>query len=240
MRQHKTICVLVVFVCMLSMTSCGSSKQSAPPGNSHSPTVHVPQPARATPSVSAKLVCAPDTQNELAAVLGVRTTQPVVPTWARASHLYSCRYTYHNGVMALSLKELSSKTETDSYFTSLARGSAKPNGPGPSVRASSSPPKTARLLSARTIRSSLLISPDCPHNLARHPLAGQISHSLSPQRSWTAGPVPDRTPGDTGSRQLANCVGPQGPTLGFTALRRIARLPVTTHLPRARSNLAFA
>ncbi len=121
MRQHKTICVLVVFVCMLSMTSCGSSKQSAPPGNSHSPTVHVPQPARATPSVSAKLVCAPDTQNELAAVLGVRTTQPVVPTWARASHLYSCRYTYHNGVMALSLKELSSKTETDSYFTSLAR-----------------------------------------------------------------------------------------------------------------------
>jgi len=121
MRQHKTICVLVVFVCMLTMASCGSAKPAAPPGNSQSPTGHVAEPARATPSTSAKMICAHDTQNELAEVLGVRTTQPVVPTWVRASHLYSCRYTYRNGVIALSLKELSSKTETDSYFTSLAR-----------------------------------------------------------------------------------------------------------------------
>jgi hypothetical protein len=119
MRQHKTICVLVVFICVLSMTSCGNSKQPTPPSNSQNPTVHAPQPARATPSVSAKLICAHETQTELAAVLGVHTTKPVVPTWT--NHLYSCRYTYHNGVIALSLKELSSKTETDSYFTSLAR-----------------------------------------------------------------------------------------------------------------------
>lgn len=119
MRQHKTLCVLVVFICMLSMTSCGSSKPATPPSNSQNPTVYAPQPARATPSVSAKLICAHETQTELAAVFGVPTTQPVVPTWT--NHLYSCRYTYHNGVIALSLKELSSKTETDSYFTSLAR-----------------------------------------------------------------------------------------------------------------------
>jgi hypothetical protein len=121
MRQHRTISVLVVFVCLLTMTSCGTSKPTTPPGSSQNPTVHPPEPARATPSVSAKLVCAHDTQNELAAVLGVHTTKPVVPTWVRASHLYSCRYTYRNGVIALSLKELSSKTETDAYFTSLAR-----------------------------------------------------------------------------------------------------------------------
>jgi hypothetical protein len=121
MRQHKTICVLAAFICVLSMTGCGSSKLATPPGKSQSPTVHVPEPARATPSVSAKLICAHDTQNELAAILGVHTTKPVVPTWARTSHLYSCRYTYHNGVIALSLRELSSKTETDSYFTSFAR-----------------------------------------------------------------------------------------------------------------------
>ena len=35
-------------------------------------------------------------------------------------HLYSCRYTYNNAVMVLSVKELSNKTETDGYFTSLA------------------------------------------------------------------------------------------------------------------------
>jgi len=121
MRQHKTICVLAAIICVLSMAGCGSTKPTTPPGNSQSPAAHAPEPARATPSVSAKLICAHDTQNELAAVLGVHTTKPVVPTWARASHLYSCHYTYRNGVIALSLKELSSKTETDAYFTSLAR-----------------------------------------------------------------------------------------------------------------------
>jgi hypothetical protein len=58
MRQHKTICALVVFICMLSMTSCGNSKPPTPPSNSQNPTVQIPQPARATPSVSAKLICA--------------------------------------------------------------------------------------------------------------------------------------------------------------------------------------
>ena len=64
------------------------------------------------------MICARHTQTELAAVLGARTTQPVVPTWT--DHIYSCRYTYNNAVMVLSVKELSSKTETDAYFTSLA------------------------------------------------------------------------------------------------------------------------
>ena len=121
MRQPKTLLVLAGFACMLGMTSCGGSKPAAPPGNSQNATVHTAQPARATPSVSAKMICAPKTQTESAGVLGVHTTQPVVPTWVRAIHLYSCRYTYRNGVIALSLKELSSKAETDGYFTSLAR-----------------------------------------------------------------------------------------------------------------------
>lgn len=116
--RHKTFFVLAGFACMLSVTSCGSSKPATPPGNSQNATVHIAQPARATPSASAKLICAPETQNDLTAVLGVRTTQPVVPTWA--NHLYSCKYTYHKAVIALSVKELSSKTETDRYFTSLA------------------------------------------------------------------------------------------------------------------------
>jgi hypothetical protein len=117
MRQHKTSFVLVVFVCTLSMTSCGGSKP-ATPSSPQSATVHVAQPARAAPSASAKMICAHETQTELAAVLGVHTTQPVIPTWT--DHLYSCRYTYNNAVMVLSVKELSSKTETDGYFASLA------------------------------------------------------------------------------------------------------------------------
>jgi hypothetical protein len=118
MRQHKTFFVLVVFACMLSMTSCGGPKPATPPGKPQNATVHTAQPARATPSASAKMICAHRTQTELASILGVRTTQPVVPTWT--NHLYSCRYTYHNGFMVLSVKELSGKTQTDAYFTSIA------------------------------------------------------------------------------------------------------------------------
>ena len=134
MRQHMTSFVLAVLVCVLSMTSCGGSKPATPPGssqsatvhNSQSATVHIAQPVGATPSVSAKMICAPEAQTEIVAVLGVHTTQPVVPTWT--DHTYSCRYTYSKGVMVLSVKEFSNKTETDSYFTSLAHrlGLAKP------------------------------------------------------------------------------------------------------------------
>jgi hypothetical protein len=118
MRQPKTLLVLAGFACMLSLTGCGGSKPATPPGNSQKATVQAAQPARATPSASAKMICAPKTQTELASALGVHTTRPVVPTWA--NHLYSCRYTYHNAVMVLSVKELSSQAQTNAYFTSLA------------------------------------------------------------------------------------------------------------------------
>ena len=117
-RQHKTFLMLIVLVSVLSMASCGGSKSAGSPNSSQRTTVNIAQPARAVPSASAKMICARNAQTELAAVLGVRTTQPVVPTWT--DHIYSCRYTYKNAAMVLSVKELSSKTETDAYFTSLA------------------------------------------------------------------------------------------------------------------------
>jgi hypothetical protein len=118
MPQHKTFLVLVVFISVLSMTSCGGSKSATSPNNPQNATVYVAQPARAAPSASAKMICAPEAQSELAAVIGVHTTRPVVPTWT--DHIYSCRYTYHRAVLVLSVKEFSNKAETDGYFTSLA------------------------------------------------------------------------------------------------------------------------
>jgi len=129
MRQLKTFLVLAGFACMLSMTSCGGSKPATPPGSSPTTTAQAAQPARATPSASAKMICAPKTQTELASVLGVHTTQPVVPAWA--NHLYSCRYTYHNAVMVLSVKELSNQAQTDDYFTSLAHRLGQSQRPSP-------------------------------------------------------------------------------------------------------------
>jgi len=135
-RQHRTFLVLAVFVSVLSMTSCGGSKSATSPNSSPNATAHTAQPVRAAhtaqpvraahtaqpvraaPSASAKMICAPEAQAELAELLGVHTTQPVVPTWT--DHTYSCKYTYRNAVMALSVKEFSNQTETDDYFRSLA------------------------------------------------------------------------------------------------------------------------
>jgi hypothetical protein len=139
MRQPKTFLVLAGFACMLSLAGCGGSKPATPPGSSQKATVQAAQPARATPSASAKMICAPKTQTEIAGVLGVHTSQPVVPTWT--NHLYACRYTYHNAVMVLSVKELSNQTQTDAYFTSLAHRLGQSQRPSPIYRGAFFPTK---------------------------------------------------------------------------------------------------
>jgi hypothetical protein len=124
------------------------------------------------------MICAREAQSELAAVLGVRTTQPVVPAWA--DHVYSCRYAYDKAVMVLSVKELSSKTETDGYFTSLKHRLGQAQDLGESAFTT----KNRSLVVRKDYKVLLVdISPDCPVGLAtRRPAAGR-SRSRSVQRS---------------------------------------------------------
>jgi hypothetical protein len=96
--------------------SCGSSTTTAGTGPSGATLDygHVPSPAGPTPSESAKMICKPATQTELAYALGIRPVAPVHPTWI--DHLYTCRYVYRGGVLVLSVKEMSSQAETTAYY----------------------------------------------------------------------------------------------------------------------------
>jgi hypothetical protein len=94
-----------------------SATQSTPQGTGAGSVRHVAQPAGRNPSESARMVCAPEAQKDLGSALGVATTGVSDPTWV--DHLYSCRYTYPDGTMALSVKELSSRSATTAYFNSL-------------------------------------------------------------------------------------------------------------------------
>ena len=67
------------------------------------------------------MVCAPETRQEIARVLGVRASV-TPPTWF--AHAYPCRYRYPNGEFVLTVKELSSWPQTVAYFTALGRGRA--------------------------------------------------------------------------------------------------------------------
>jgi len=115
--------LLVVFACGLALAACGSKSS---PGSSPAttPTVagtsggHIAIPAKATPSISAKMICENEVKNELSSLLGEQPIKPVAPTWK--DHVYSCTYKYKGGDLTLSVKELADQNATDEYFDSLA------------------------------------------------------------------------------------------------------------------------
>ena len=95
---------------LLAATACGATANLA--------RVQIPLPAGRLPSDVSKMVCSMKVQDEIANVLGVKPVEVTAPTWV--NHVYSCRFMYSNGVMVLSVKELSSAAETSGYFHSLA------------------------------------------------------------------------------------------------------------------------
>ena len=106
----------------MAVAACGSTTSSTLAG------VRSPLPAGTTPSRISKMVCSPKARSEIADALGV-TAIVKTPTWS--GHLYSCHYAYPNGTFTLSVKELSSWSQTLGYFrglgTSLGDASTLPN-----------------------------------------------------------------------------------------------------------------
>jgi len=136
-RLYRPV-VLAAVACALVLAACGSSSK---PGSSSATTPateptgasggHVAIPAKATPSISAKMICESEVKNDLSSLLGVQPTQPVHPTWK--DHVYSCTYQYKGGALTLAVKELTDKASTDAYFDELAQQlgkSEKINGLG--------------------------------------------------------------------------------------------------------------
>lgn len=89
--------------------ACGSSGAS-------STTTRAPLPAGTLPSDIAKMVCQPKAQREIDAALGA-VSRVATPQWA--DHVYSCRYLFATGSFSMSVKELSSWSQTLSYFRGL-------------------------------------------------------------------------------------------------------------------------
>ena len=77
-----------------------------------------PLPAGPKPSKLATMVCQKKAQVEIGQALG---ESAVVSDQTWVSHLYSCEYRYTTGTMVLSIKELSSWSQTLRYFNMLAK-----------------------------------------------------------------------------------------------------------------------
>lgn len=100
----------------VGLAGCSSSSSAA--RSSTPATAIASRPAGVNPSPSAKMVCAPGAQNDLAESLGVAVSQVTTPTWT--DHLYSCTYQYPNGSFSMAVKELDNRADTTSYFNALA------------------------------------------------------------------------------------------------------------------------
>lgn len=85
----------------------------APPAGARTPL-----PAGSKPSQIAKMICEKKAETEIGEALGVDATVST-PTWK--DHLYACDYKYATGQMVLSVKELSSWSQTYAYFDGLAK-----------------------------------------------------------------------------------------------------------------------
>lgn len=108
---------LLLAGCGGSSSSSGSrsgSSKTQTSTNGPSPTA---KPAGVNPSESSVMVCSTEAQREIAATLGVATTQVSPPTWV--DHVYSCTYQYPNGSFVISVKELDNLQQTVAYYDAL-------------------------------------------------------------------------------------------------------------------------
>jgi len=106
--QRRACLGLAVLAVALGIAGCGSVTTSA----------ESPKPAGKSPSAIARMICAEEAAGEIAQVVAAKAAV-TTPTWA--DHLYSCGYRYSEGTMVLSVKELSSWTQTYAYFDELAK-----------------------------------------------------------------------------------------------------------------------
>ena len=112
---------LALLAVLLGTAGCGSpagSQAVATQAPASTASAKAPQPAGKSPSAISRMVCAPKAAAEIAQVMGARAAL-APPTWA--DHLYSCGYRYSEGTMVVSIKELSSWSQTYGYFDQLAR-----------------------------------------------------------------------------------------------------------------------
>ena len=108
--------VAVAFLAMAVLAAACSGTQGAT--HATTSTTRAPEPAGAKPSSLATQICAAEARQDIASSLG-EAAMVSTPTWSAADHLYSCDYRYHSGSMTLSMKELSSWSQTYAYFDSL-------------------------------------------------------------------------------------------------------------------------
>lgn len=105
MRLRRWLFGVVPLVALLA-TGCSPV---ADPGG---PTARTPAEP---PKTATAMVCETEVEDEIAAVLGLPTSQPPNSTWS--DKLLTCTYRYGDAVMVVSVKELADAAAAESYYS---------------------------------------------------------------------------------------------------------------------------
>ena len=120
--MRKSSILGYALVAIFALGACGSSGSGAQSPSTTNPFANASwEKAGPNPSISAKMVCSKEAQDDMAATLGIEAKSVTEPTWVRKDHLYSCTYVYPRGKLVLTVKELSNEAETTDYFESIVR-----------------------------------------------------------------------------------------------------------------------
>jgi hypothetical protein len=111
MELNRNRSLIAVLLIGLLTTACGSRVVATP-------ATEPPLPAGQKPSKIATQVCSFEAMQDINSAVGL-TASISPPTWS--NHIYSCTYHYPDGSFVLSVKELSSWSQTTAYFEQLAR-----------------------------------------------------------------------------------------------------------------------
>jgi hypothetical protein len=124
--MRRLLILFVLPIAAATLAACGSSSTTSTGSAATTTTPELfssksYEQAKPNPSISAKMICEKEAQADIASSLGIKATRVTQPTWIRAQHVYSCTYVYPNGNIVLSVKEMSSASETTAYYNSIVK-----------------------------------------------------------------------------------------------------------------------
>lgn len=129
-RPAVSLAVLISLTLLLSgcaaaeAASPRSASSSAPAAPTATPAPSAPAAPQSTPPPAAQMICADETQGNVAKIFSI--AQPTKPVSHWSNDLFTCTYRLPTGTLQLSVKQSSDPTAARAYFAQQRRTAVNP------------------------------------------------------------------------------------------------------------------
>lgn len=189
-RAPRRYAVALALTSMLLLAGCGAAP-TGPGGTGResgrstapSPAMAAPEPAKDSPSASAKMVCAEETRTNIVRILALPAPPHTTEAWA--DKLYTCTYALPAGPLRLSVKETADPAAARAHFESLQQRAASAR-PIEGMANLGLPAFETTAGSAVFVKDSFVLTVDAtalkanlgPHNVSRSAFAYEVATAV--------------------------------------------------------------